>query len=239
MSDIELFEGISSININKNKKEIRKLKKIFLDEDFYVYFKPDFVAGGDSYDIYNNKDGTFYLSVSDVEGHNVDSAIVSSLFQDQLQNLYKRSISPDQIAQQLNNMTVEGVHSSIITLWISKIDINSKEIQYCSCGAYPPIIIREGIASELKAKNSILGIKDANFKLEKFKFNKNDIIFIFTDGLVEARKRSGEFLEYDSLIDYLEENYKKTPKEIVQQLVEKLKSKFILKDDITILCIRL
>jgi sigma-B regulation protein RsbU (phosphoserine phosphatase) len=77
--------------------------------------------------------------------------------------------------------------------------------------------------------------------VETITLEKGDLLFLYTDGLVEARNDEGEMFGSQRLIKLLEDNQYKTPRELVDWLIEQVEQyapEASQQDDLTALALR-
>ena len=81
-----------------------------------------------------------------------------------------------------------------MTLFLAHIKTNKKKIEYINAGHHPPILIGEKGMIYLDKGTIPLGILDiANVELGEADFNSNDMLFLYTDGLVEQTRQAGKY----------------------------------------------
>jgi serine phosphatase RsbU (regulator of sigma subunit) len=88
-------------------------------------------------------------------------------------------------------------------------------------------------------------VRDASFEkyieLKQISYKPNDMLILYTDGIIEAKNKSGEEFGYERLCSTIEVNAGRSPKEIKKVLIDRLtdfaESKE-LDDDYTLLIIR-
>jgi phosphoserine phosphatase RsbU/P len=86
----------------------------------------------------------------------------------------------------------------LLTLVYGVLDTEQKVLQYCNAGHNPPYLVRaSGKLRQLKTGGLLAGAFDKQqYKTENLQLEKGDLLFFFTDGLVEARTpEHGEFGE--------------------------------------------
>jgi serine phosphatase RsbU (regulator of sigma subunit) len=164
----------------------------FLPEHFIIYLPKD-ILSGDFYWISKTRDKVI-IAVMDCTGHGVPGALMSILGNTLLNEIILRDHieQPDQILNCLRSKIIstlgqkkesylikDGIDGSVIC-----IDPGSDKIQYS--GAFNPLIlIHENQIIEIKADRIPIGYYEINrdFTLNELKIDKNDMIYMFSDGL--------------------------------------------------------
>ncbi len=168
--------------------------KSILPEHF-VLFKPRNIVSGDFYWM-AEKDNKIVIAAADCTGHGVPGAFMSMLgisFLNEIVNV-RNETKPnlilnhlrDSIKSTLSQTGKEGESKDGMDIALCTIDLNSKSIEFA--GAYNPLyLIRNGELIEIKADKMPVGIHLAekdSFTLSEISFEKNDCIYIFSDGYV-------------------------------------------------------
>lgn len=165
--------------------------------DYFVYMKPKNIVSGDFYWA-SEKNDKVIVAVSDCTGHGVPGAFMSMLgvaFLNEIVN--KNDVKePNQILNQLRTNIIESLHQEYgimgskdgMDLALCIIDKKTMKLQFA--GAYNPcIIIRENEIFELLPDKMPIGIHavkvDRDFTNKEFDLQKNDTIYLFTDGYID------------------------------------------------------
>lgn len=180
-----------------------------MTEDWDIAFmtKPKSGVSGDFYDFYHCDNNLQGISLFDVSGHGVASALITilakpvifrnfnSLLNERLGQILKAS--HDDLLEQLEevNIYITGV----------LMRMNNNMVEYVNAG-HPDIIHKENSTGKVRAitdkegnfKGGPLGIGSIKLKYNTLKFPvaENDFIIIYSDGLTEARNNKG--LSYGS-----------------------------------------
>jgi serine phosphatase RsbU (regulator of sigma subunit) len=99
--------------------------------------------------------------------------------------------SPASILSKVNNCVYKAAPlSSFTTVFLAILNTASGKLTYCSAG-HPPAIIRRPTAraSILAAGSPPIGIFDElSYGEQETKLEAGDVLFAYTDGLIEARR---------------------------------------------------
>ena len=142
------------------------------------------------------KDGKLLLVVADVAGKSVPAAILMATFQASLRAIEATGTPLGELVHSLNLYVCENSRSGLrfITAFFAELETASGEIRYTSAGHHPALVRRAaGEVQELSEGGLPLGIElDEQFPAGQTRIEAGDLLFIYTDGLVEAVNAQGE-----------------------------------------------
>jgi len=219
------------------------------DLDLCASLKPAKSVGGDLYDyvIRKNSEGhdTLVFAVGDVSGKGVPAsllmAVVCSLFRD----MALKTTDPKIIATDINNCVSErNEYNMFCTMFIGSLDLETGRLSYCNAGHNQPVTIRNGKAEFLEViPNMPLGsFRGFEYESEELVMNREDILYVYTDGVTEAENMIHNEYSDEKLLDVLSKLDKKTTAEIlhgVSESVAQFAGKADQSDDITMLAVKL
>lgn len=170
---------------NLNTKVMPNIK----DLNVGAFFMPSEELGGDFFDI--RKAGERLLVIiADCVGHGLEASMDATL----LKLISDRHVG--YLAVDLPNQFLENVNKDVLkyfhrqnypTMFACSINISTKEVFYSnSNGPMPYIINREGAKRLPKIPGFFLGYeKNAQFGRGSLKLGENEILFLYSDALVE------------------------------------------------------
>ena len=129
-----------------------------------------------------------------------------------------------------------------VTLCFGVLDKHSGVFTYCSAG-HPPGILRRrsGKTRVLETKNPVIGVfPDQEFSDDTTTIESGDVLVLYTDGLIEARRQKELFGE-DRLVQVVKDvGSQRRPSEVPGLILdEALKFDKALADDVAILAVAL
>jgi serine phosphatase RsbU (regulator of sigma subunit) len=164
--------------------------------EHFILFKPLDVVSGDFY-WYKQQKNEVYIAAADCTGHGVPGAFMSILgitFLNELIN-ENRSGKPNEILDQLRENVIRSLRQSDgksqvkdgMEVALCKINLESRMMQYS--GAFRPMfLIRDNVIQHISGDKMPIGVygeDDAAFTSTEIQLEKNDVIYIFTDGYVD------------------------------------------------------
>ncbi|MFW6026123.1 MAG: SpoIIE family protein phosphatase, partial [Candidatus Woesearchaeota archaeon] len=173
------------------------------------YYHPAENLGGDFYDIIK-KDNKLVMYVSDVTGHGLEAAMMSSFIKSTI-NGYVQAVSssrvrPDNITKFLAKQFFEQNYPDdyFICIILLVLDYENDELTYIDMGIQDPILLSRQETNDdyslHKLLNKGLPISPAfsfemlDFNPNKIKLKKGDTLIFNTDGITEE-KRGGNFFK--------------------------------------------
>lgn len=212
--------------------------------DIYAVLKPAESIGGDLYDYYFIDNEHLLIAIGDVSG----KGIPASLFMAIASTLIKSNskiLSSHEIVEKVNNeLGDRNPNLYFLTLFIGVLNINTGVMDYCNAAHnYPYILHSDGTIRTLSKSHGIpLGIyKNKVYKSNTIELTDNDLMVLYTDGIINSRDQKGTLYGTDKLKDSLQNLYNLTSKEVVDKLLESIlnyESAHPQSDDISIVALR-
>lgn len=172
-----------------------------------VRWQPKGRLGGDYYDVFLLDEWHLGFCVADASGKGVPAALLMSNLQAGLRSLANSSIGPSETVTRLNQLSCANrLTNKFFTLFYGILDLSRFEMTYSNAGHLPPIVRRcNGGLSLLKGTGGLVGcFPEWTYQQESIHLAPGDRIWLYTDGLSEARSDSGvEFgpTRMENLID--------------------------------------
>ena len=217
------------------------------DIDVFGSLTPARQVGGDLFDFFV-RDEKLFFCIGDVSGKGVPSAIVMAVVHTMFRMASTKENNPARIMQTINETACEGNESNMfVTLFIGVLDLPTGRLRYCNAGHDKPIIISEDITTALQAKANLpIGLfEDYKYVMEETMLDDHAMLFLYTDGLTEAKNLERKQFGLDRVMAVIEgkekDNLSLKPEELVEQMKQEV-VKFCRgaeqSDDLTMLAIR-
>lgn len=220
-----------------------------INDDAYEvisYYRPLGLLGGDLYYQKRDSKGYYWFAVGDSSGHNIYSHLFSSMILMELNYLIANEDSPKGVNQKINSSLRQKKQYESMPLYASMSLLRAdSQGNFTHYGQHPNMVVfraEENRTEIVETGGSFIGldsmIPEPDHPL-KFKLNKGDILFTFTDGLYEQKNSENRYFGA-KLFQFLAEE----PKEDLGVLVSRLFCEVNLftegkiSDDITLLIIR-
>lgn len=209
-------------------------------------YLPASEVGGDFYDVLALEDGRLAVAVGDVAGHGVSSGLVMSMAKSALAVQVTFDPEVDPVFRTLNRTVYQTARKRLLaTLCYALLDPVRRELVYASAGhLFPYRIDREGRVDALESVAYPLGVRDdLDVLSQKAQLSPGDTLFLFSDGIVEARREgTEEQFGFDRLEAVLHETAGATVgrvKDAVLEAVADFTEAAPREDDLTVLVLRL
>lgn len=214
------------------------------DFNIFASMTPAKEVGGDFYDFFLVDHDHLALVIADVSGKGVPASLFMMRSMLMIESLTTLTRSPSEILETLNKMICDNNESKMfVTVWLAILDLKSGKLTAANAGHEYPIIKTPGKGFELyKDKHCFIvgGKKKAKYKDYEITLEPGSVIFVYTDGVPEAKNAEGKMFKLDATVDALNSN----PNADVETLTNNVKnsvSDFVKDaeqfDDLTMLCV--
>jgi sigma-B regulation protein RsbU (phosphoserine phosphatase) len=203
-------------------------------------------VGGDYFDILKLSNDGYILAIADVTGKGIPASLLMANLQSMLHALAPLSVSLEEATDRINNIIYENTPSNkFITFFWGRISNDRKNFSFINAGHNPPMVFKKGKSEPilLEEGGMILGAMPTimPYTSAEYRFEKEDIILFFTDGVTEALNPD-QSQEYDDirLIECVNKNRDKDANALMKEIITDV-NKFtnnIQYDDITMIILK-
>ena len=258
---IRNFKRLQAVNAEKERigSELRiangiqmgMLPKIFPpypdrdDMDIYGSLVPAKEVGGDLYDFYI-RDEKLFFCIGDVSGKGVPASLVMAVTRSLFRTVSAHEDNPSNIVMKLNEAMTEMNESCMfVTLFVGALDLSTGRLHYCNAGHCPPLLIGNELTLLPVDTNIPVGfLAEWQYTSQQITLPSQTSIFLYTDGLTEARNAEKEMFGKQRMNDVIRkaiEEGKTAPEQTIRMMAE-AKNRFVngneQSDDLTMLAIR-
>lgn len=193
------------------------------DYELVGFSIPSRHIGGDYYDFIQIEDSKILVAIADISGKGIPAALLMSNLQASLRTLAPMKLDLKQLLKRLNKVIYDNTTADkFVTFFCGILDLNKHTFEYVNAGHNPPFYYnKSGIKKELTEGGIILGIFEDydNYSIGHLDLLPGDGVFLFTDGITEARNEKDE--------EYSENNLKKIVLNFSNSSAKKLKNMVI------------
>ena len=203
-----------------------------------VYHKQLFEVGGDYFDYFKTNSGRYVIGVFDISGHGVSAALVMTYLKAQFMQIMEKFEAPKEIVEWVNAQSFNFLRSVKKYATVNFIVFLENAIQYV-CGGGFGLLLHGDQTFTFEKRDHFLGLRNKPFHQYELPFHKNDLLVLFTDGIIEAQNDKKEDYTVARLKKLIIDNSKKSPEEILsicREDYEKIRHNDF--DDITLLILR-
>lgn len=148
-------------------------------------------VGGDFYDLFELNDGLIGITMGDVSGKGLEAAVLTSLVKHTVRARASDSRRTPADAVALANAVLyrDSDSATFVTVFFGVLDPKEGRLDYCNAGHTAAAIVGENGDVGMLASNSPLAgaFPDARFVDSRAHLGAGDMLFLYTDGLIEAR----------------------------------------------------
>jgi two-component system, sensor histidine kinase ChiS len=209
-----------------------------------AFFKPMQSVGGDIYDFIERGTGELGILISDVAGHGIPAALISSMLKMafSLQALPLRDTAG--MLSSLNTALAGKCGYRFVTAGYACIDTASGRLFYSKAGHYPALVCRGSDRSivTLSPRGKVMGLFDEiGVETGECPLEPGDTVLLFTDGLVECAAPSGEMFDMARVEELLCRHSPEGPGALVSAMAGALRAWHggdDFEDDVTLLAVQ-
>lgn len=188
--------------------------------------EPAYKAAGDSFD-YAHAAGRLSFAVFDAVGHDLESSIVSTLAVGAYRNRRRSGADLDEMADTVDAVVRDQIGASCYaTGQLAQLDTDSGVLRWVNAGHPLPLLIRDGrVIGEMACRPRLpfgLGhlARNPSHEVAEVHLEPGDAVFLYTDGIIEARRPGGADFGLDRLCNFLHQAFAAglSPAETVRRL---------------------
>lgn len=204
-------EALKRHAIQKDLELAHEVQKGFLPDhapeiagfDFYDYYEPATVIGGDCFDYIPLPDGRLAVIVADVVGHGIAAALMMAKFSSEIRYRLAAEDDPAKAVTRLNDALSALPLDRFITMVMTVIDPVKGELTIVNAGHMAPIIrMPDGQIVEPGEEEAgmPLGImEDMDYEKVIVPFPPGAVATLYTDGINECMDGAGDFFGIDRI----------------------------------------
>jgi serine phosphatase RsbU (regulator of sigma subunit) len=206
-------------------------------------------VGGDYFD-YFPKNGNYHelgFTVADVSGKGMKAAMTAVMVSGMLHAEAARGLKADEILTRINMPLFQKSDRRMFTaLLFGILDMKKMVFTFTNAGQLPPLLLRDGTVTELKAEGPRLPVgimRQVKYISESIQLKPEDRLLIYTDGINEAMNQYREQFGDPRLRDAFSETEKIQSAEeaiaYIQSKVDEFAGSELQHDDLTMVYIQI
>jgi serine phosphatase RsbU (regulator of sigma subunit) len=159
-------------------------------------------VGGDFFNYFVLPDGRLALLIGDVSGKGVSAALLMANIQATLRARLPHETDlaglADKLDRELGQNTPGGVY---LTLFLGILDVDGRVLRYVNAGHNPQFVIRarDGIEPLSSTGMPIALYAGHGYAEARVELHTGDLLFFYTDGLVETMNDAGDMFDAERL----------------------------------------
>ncbi|HEX6982412.1 MAG TPA: SpoIIE family protein phosphatase [Balneolaceae bacterium] len=188
--------------------------------------KPAYETGGDYYDFIPLDENRIAVTIGDVSGKGIQAAFYMTFVKGIIHSLCRETKSPAELLKKANRLFYDNApRGTFISLVYGVIDLEKHCFHFARAGHNPVLKIngQSDSVEELQPKGIGIGLaKDASFdcNIEEIELNicMDDVLVLYTDGIVEALNENHVFYGTYRLNNLLKKNKEGTTEVILNEV---------------------
>lgn len=181
-------------------------------------------VGGDLCDVVRLDEKRTMVMVGDGSGDSIPAAIVMTAARGALHACLEANPgeipSPDQMLAIVNRSLFHVTAcQQFLTLIVGIYDEETGVFTYSNAGHPPPLYVRDGEVRSLESLGMLLGVVEAaDYSCASLPIGHDDLLVLFSDGIVEAQSESKKMFCNDGILAALEGHTDGTASEILENI---------------------
>jgi sigma-B regulation protein RsbU (phosphoserine phosphatase) len=220
---------------------------------FWLFTRSANEVGGDLVDFIRVEENRFGVALGDVAGKGLRAALLMAKLQATLRALVGDVTSLAGLGTKLNQIfsrdTIPTIFASLVYFEVQSDSetkpppaADSGRLRVLNAGHFPPLIVRGARVEKMERGGAALGIlHSATFVEQRTELQKGDLLFVYSDGLTEARNEAGDYFGERRLLDLLPRLASLPPQEIGERVLSET-NRFVgeakRNDDLSIVILR-
>jgi len=197
-----------------------------MDFEISALLKPAHEVGGDFYDFFKISDNKIGIAIGDVAGKGIPAALFMSVALTLTRSgNYTKSSLANVVGKINNELCKQNDDSYFITAFFGVLDLSTGELIFCNAGHNYPYLLKKSDLFEIQVTHGpALGvIGGQKYKTGKLKLGRDDMIFLFTDGITDAENVNKQFFDKTRLEEALRMDLLKKPTEITKDVYQDIR----------------
>jgi serine phosphatase RsbU (regulator of sigma subunit)/DNA-binding NarL/FixJ family response regulator len=203
-------------------------------------------TSGDFFDFIPLENGKLGLVIADVTDKGMGAALFMALSSTLIRTYVTQYPTIPAFAMgQVNRRLISDTHGSMfVTAFLGVLDPSTGRMQYVNAGHPPPLLLsdQKGKPIDKLTRTGIaLGImEDSVWQQKLVKFSPGDVMLLYTDGVLEAQNKQGDFYGAHRILQTFRRLKKLSAREIQETVLQDVKT-YIgdvhLQDDIALMVV--
>jgi phosphoserine phosphatase RsbU/P len=189
-------------------------------------------VAGDFYDFIVADDTHAGLLIADVSGHGVPAALIASMVKVAATSQRANAADPARLLAGMNTVLRGNTQDQFVTAAYAHLDSESGELRYSAAGHPPMLLLRDGKVREVSENGLILAaFEAATYENASQRLESGDRLLLYTDGIVEAASRTGEFFGPEALSTLFRQTSEITPADAADRIISAVQEWAASQDD--------
>ncbi len=150
--------------------------------------------GGDVFDVYRLSPTLALVMIGDISGKGIAAAVLTAFVKFTMRGIALRRRDPGAMLFEFNTAFMEAVEnpSLFVSMFVGVLDTERMILQYASAGHDSAFIRRSDGVQQLSVTGPVIGVMVEPYATNVAHLMDGDTLVLATDGLTDARDRTGE-----------------------------------------------
>src|SRR5437867_1668123 len=178
-------------------------------------YEPAGPVSGDTCDLIPRPagDGGLFFAIGDVSGKGVAASLLMAHLNASFRSLIDVGVPIEQFVERANRLLMERTVSLHYATLACGRASDSGDIEFCNAGHCAPVLVHEDKAELLEATGLPVGMMgEQSYAVEHRSLEAGDVLFLYTDGITEARNRDDQEYGLERLAGALREKHSLPPR---------------------------
>lgn len=207
---------------------------------------PARMIGGDYYDFYTLPEGTVRIVIGDVMGKGIPAAMLMILTRGAFRSAAGRTKGPGETLTAMNQALYDDLRalSAFVTVFCADWNPATNEFVYANAGHSLPLLLKstEEVIEIPRINGGMLGgLPGTMYEEHRIVIDRDDKVFFYTDGIIEAENKIGQRFTRSRLIEVLLAHRGQSVTQVEQSVIDAVQTfteDMPQKDDITMVIIQ-
>jgi sigma-B regulation protein RsbU (phosphoserine phosphatase) len=181
-------------------------------------------VGGDFYNLFRLGEHRVGVMIGDVSGHGYQAALIMALTMSASAIHAQTTADPGETLHALLTSVRDELATTemFVSAFYAVVDRVRGELHYANTGHPHAFVIgAEGRCERLSATDPPLGMADDRPLTAQWRWNAaSDLLVLFTDGMSDARNRSGQRLGEERILETIVAHRRESPADILAHVIE-------------------
>ncbi len=211
--------------------------------DMASLWEPANQVGGDFFDLFSPRHGTFYAVIADVSDKGMPAALYMTVTRTLVRSFAQENLTPGEILTKVNDLLLQDNPTGMfVTAVVIMGDSSTGLIQYANAGHNPPVLFGDSTQLvELPRGQIALGVLgDQVFQNHSIEIQPNSFLILYTDGVTDTLSPSGADFSLNGLKHLITLNNFKKANHFTGELereLTKFRAGLSCVDDVTVLAL--
>ena len=207
------------------------------------HYEPAGRVSGDYCDLVSTNDGDLYFMIGDVSGKGVAASLLMGRLHAIFRSFIGAGLTVGELVERANQVFAESTMRPYYATLVCGRAAASGEVEICNAGHCAPLLLQDKGVRSIPATGLPVGMFcQERYAVKDFQMNQGDRLFLYTDGLSEARNRANAEYGADRLQSFLRDSSRSPAATLVSRVLDDVRgfaSGVPVSDDLTVMAIEM